>query len=284
MISLINASMNFNLYANSFSIAGRIVYYPLSIVQFLLIIFITPAFTASAINGEKERQTYDLLLSSRLSGFALTGGKLLAGLMNVLLLIAAAIPLFSLVFFLGGVSLEQFLTMLVIFCVTVFLMGTLSIFLSTVIKRPAGSTAIAYVVCLLWLGSPLLLIALFANQSSTAMNIITALANVHPLVALVTVEPGIPWSPSGWLGLPPWVVFTCVNIAVTLVFFWLTTRLVRPSFLRLGTRQRRGSALGLPWVETLPRSAQGTIPTNAPLPRDLGNQITSENKQNTNNN
>ncbi|MBO0794439.1 MAG: ABC transporter permease, partial [Ktedonobacteraceae bacterium] len=81
------------------SITGTTLYYTLAILQFVLIIFITPAFTATAINGEKERQTFDLLLCSRLSSLALVTGKLVAGMVNALLLIASSVPLFSLLLF-----------------------------------------------------------------------------------------------------------------------------------------------------------------------------------------
>jgi len=67
------------------------------------------------INGEKERQTFDMLICSRLSPAALIGGKLLSGLINALLLIASSIPLFSLVFFFGGISPLQAFEALVIF-------------------------------------------------------------------------------------------------------------------------------------------------------------------------
>src|ERR1700716_910074 len=59
---------------------GTNLYTFILIIQLLLIIFITPVFTATSINGEKERQTFDLLLCSRLSSSALVIGKLLAGL------------------------------------------------------------------------------------------------------------------------------------------------------------------------------------------------------------
>jgi ABC-type transport system involved in multi-copper enzyme maturation permease subunit len=235
ILALANASMNAYPYANSLSNTGITIYYFLSVLQLLLIIFVTPAFTATAINGEKERQTYDLLLSSRLSGLALAGGKLLAGIMNVLLLIAATVPLFSLVFFFGGVSLEQFLAMLVIFCVTVFLVGSISLFLSTILRRPAVSTAIAYVICLFWLGLPILFTALL-RESSTVNDLIADLVNVHPLLALLSVEPGFNWPVSRWLTLDPWVFFTCMSMLITLFIFWLTTLLVRPRFLRLRKR------------------------------------------------
>src|SRR5207244_3715494 len=86
---------------------GLYLYNLLAVIQLFLVMFITPAFTATAINGEKERQTYDLLICSRLSPFSLAAGKLAAGLAHALLLIAASIPIFSLVFFFGGISPAQ---------------------------------------------------------------------------------------------------------------------------------------------------------------------------------
>ena len=130
---------------------GAQLYALLSFIQLFLIVFIAPAFTATAINGEKERQTFDLLLCSKLSAFSLLAGKLIAGLVNVLLLIAASIPLFSLVFFFGGVSSLQVLITLVIFIMTAIVVGTLSLCCSTLIHRPTASTAVAYTFCAFWL-------------------------------------------------------------------------------------------------------------------------------------
>ncbi len=64
--------------SNSVSTLGLGLYTLLVFVQLFLIMFITPAFTATSINGEKERQTFDLLLCSRLSAFELVAGKLVA--------------------------------------------------------------------------------------------------------------------------------------------------------------------------------------------------------------
>jgi ABC-type transport system involved in multi-copper enzyme maturation permease subunit len=142
-------------YNNSaLSNVGLTLYYLLSQLQLFLIIFITPAFTATAVNGEKERQTFDLLLCSRLSAFSLLSGKLLAGLTNALLLIAASAPLFSLVFFFGGVGPIQIVKALIVFILTTMLSGTFGLFCSTIFKRPAVSTAVSYMACLIWIGLP----------------------------------------------------------------------------------------------------------------------------------
>src|SRR5437762_3356709 len=68
---------------------GTVLYQLLTLVQIVLIIFITPAFTSGAVNAEKELKTYDMLFCSQISSFSLIAGKLIAGLSNVLLLIAA---------------------------------------------------------------------------------------------------------------------------------------------------------------------------------------------------
>src|SRR5260370_3667534 len=132
---------------------GAQLYALLSFVQLFLIVFIAPAFTSTSINGEKERQTYDLLLCSKLSAFSLLAGKLIAGLANVLLLIAASIPLFSLVFFFGGVAPTQILTTLLVFVMTALVVGTFGLFCSTILRRPTISTAVAYAFSVLWMFS-----------------------------------------------------------------------------------------------------------------------------------
>jgi ABC-type transport system involved in multi-copper enzyme maturation permease subunit len=215
---------------------GAQLYALLSFVQLFLIIFIAPAFTATAINGEKERQTFDLLLCSKLSAFSLLAGKLIAGLVNVLLLIAASIPLFSLVFFFGGVSPLQVLITLVIFITTAIVASTFSLFCSTLVHRPTASTAAAYIFCAFWL---------FA----------------YPVISLLTLGSSIPsnsrwyiwiqwlnaWSPisalnsavSSGLGtagnfyvfrahLTPWLAFTLVSLVVTIILFLLSLVFVKP--------------------------------------------------------
>jgi ABC-type transport system involved in multi-copper enzyme maturation permease subunit len=141
---------------NQWNTIGYILYHMLTAVQLLLILFITPAFTATAINGEKERQTYEMLICSRLSSFSLVTGKLVAGLSNSLLLIAASIPLFSLVFFFGGIAPATLLQDLLIFSVTAVMIATLGFLCSAIFPRPAISTAVTYLIVLLWLVAPIM--------------------------------------------------------------------------------------------------------------------------------
>ena len=215
---------------------GAQLYALLSFIQLFLIIFIAPAFTATAINGEKERQTFDLLLCSKLSAFSLLAGKLIAGLVNVSLLIAASIPLFSLVFFFGGVSPLQVLITLVIFITTAIVVGTFSLFCSTIVHRLTASTAAAYTFCAFWLFAyPV--ISLLTLGSSIPRNSrwyiwIQWLNAWNPISALNSaVSSGLGTSSNFYVfraHLTPWVAFTLVSLVVTIILFLLSLVFVKP--------------------------------------------------------
>ncbi|GCE05842.1 ABC transporter permease [Dictyobacter aurantiacus] len=181
--------------ANALSDTGSNLYSLLAQVQLCLIIFITPSLTATVINGEKERQTYEMLLCSRLSAFSLIMGKLGASLINALLLIAASVPLFSLVFFFGGVGPGQIGSALVLYVTTVLWLGALGLFCSATFQRPAISTAIAYMVSLVWMMLPLLIsiVLLTSGQGYRFFQIYPVKSKLlfvwNPLIALTNITP-----------------------------------------------------------------------------------------------
>ncbi len=223
---------------------GTDLYMLLSIVQLILIIFITPAFTATAVNGEKERQTFDLLLCSRISAFSLIGGKLVAGLANALLLIAASIPLFSLVFFFGGITPFQISSALLVFISTTLIIGTFSLFCSTLISRPAVSTSVAYMASVLWIFMPLVIfITLYASsnwyqifssagffQSPLLLNQPSPLLLWNPLLALVNTYPfgsAMTRYTLHGLHLSPWTAYVILNLIASALFFLLSVYMIK---------------------------------------------------------
>jgi len=235
----------FLLRANAFSGGSRVyllsqtgaqLYALLSFVQLAWIVFIAPAFTSTSINGEKERQTFDLLLCSKLSAFSLLTGKLIAGLANVLLLIAASIPLFSLVFFFGGVAPSQVLAMLLICVMTAIVAGTFGLFCSTLLQRPNVSTAIAYGFCVLWMFAYWVVYYLISSSTPAgnpgAIAWVQGLNAWNPISALNSIlnggQSGVSTFTVFRLHLAPWLVFTLVSLVVTVVLFLLSSAFVKP--------------------------------------------------------
>ncbi len=218
---------------------GAQLYALFSLAQLFLIVFIAPALTATAINGEKERQTFDLLLCTKLSAFSLLAGKLMAGLATVLLLIAASIPLFSLVYFFGGVPLAQVLTTLVVLVMTAVVAETFGLFCSTLLRWPTLSTVITYTFCALWMFWYWIVyyLSMQGSGSSSASNLpvnarLRWLIAWNPMAALSsTVSSG--QGPGGTfivfrLHLAPWVAFTLLSLIVTVILFLVSMAFVRP--------------------------------------------------------
>lgn len=226
----ITRTNSYNAY--SLSSLGTGLYTLLAFLQLSLILFITPAFTTTSINGEKERQTFDLLLCSRLSSFTLITGKLVAGLTNAFLLIAASVPLFSLVFFFGGVGPDQVLNAALVFIVTAIVVGAFGLFCSTLLKRPPVSTAVTYMLCVVWTLLPWVLAALLnLNSPLTGNTQVSYLFLGNPLLALYSTLDFVSGLSFNFFGhaILPWNSYLVVNLLLTLVLILASMWLVKPN-------------------------------------------------------
>jgi ABC-2 type transport system permease protein len=153
--------------ASDMAYLGKVVFASVVIIEIFMVAFITPAFTAGAISGEKERQTYELLRSTLLPARKVVFGKFSSALTYMLLLILAAVPLESLAFVLGGVEVEELVLALAILLVAAFFFAALGLFFSSIMRSTLASTILSYVVALLGtVGLPILLFVLFATVSS----------------------------------------------------------------------------------------------------------------------
>lgn len=240
---------------------GKIVFGGVLGVQVLLVIFITPAFTAGTISGERERQTYDLLRTTLLPARAVVTGKLIAALSYVVLLILAAVPLESLAFLLGGVAWEEIVVSQLILLVTALAVGAVSTYFSSRMKTTLSATVVSYASALLCTaGLPMLLVMLtpmlgFVSSGFLGMEephwfIIAALIYVgglllatNPIATIILSEvvliqeqtlflfkvsfPGTksPYSDM-WL-ISPWVVYVLFCLVVAVLAYGLSVRRVR---------------------------------------------------------
>lgn len=129
-------------------------YTGLAVIQFILIMFIVPALTAGAIAGEREKQTLDLVLCTKLKPISIVMGKLFASTSQTLLLIVSSLPLFSLVFLFGGISIKEVIQLFGFYIITAITVGCIGIFFSTCLKRTTAATVFTYgTVALLCFGT-----------------------------------------------------------------------------------------------------------------------------------
>ncbi len=86
---------------------GAMLFQILAPLQLALAVFFSALLGGQRRGQEKDRRTLVLLLLTNLTNSELVLGKLLASMLNVLVLLAAALPLFMLSALFGGVSFEQ---------------------------------------------------------------------------------------------------------------------------------------------------------------------------------
>jgi ABC-type transport system involved in multi-copper enzyme maturation permease subunit len=237
---------------------GKVIFASVVLIEIFMVVFITPAFTAGAISGERERKTYELLRATLLPAHKLVFGKLAAALMYIFLLILAAVPLESLAFVLGGVVLEELVLALVILLVTALAFATFGLFFSSFTRTTLVSTVLTYAMALLaTIGLPAILLisatvmidpVLYGYGSSAPSSwvleaVLTYLlylsAGLSPITAAVFTEVALEeenavlyfWHTlnSGQrLPIPSaWLVYAVVYIALTLVLLLITVLRVR---------------------------------------------------------
>lgn len=126
------------------AVVGSQAFAAMSFFQLGLVCLFAPALAAGAISGERERQTLDVLLVSRVSAFGIVWGKLLASMAYILLLILTALPLFSAVFLFGGIDLQQFVFSQVVTIATALCLGAMAVFFSALFQRSLAATVSSY--------------------------------------------------------------------------------------------------------------------------------------------
>lgn len=132
--------------SNNPAAQGMEIFSTLAGFQLALLVFLTPALSSGALAGERERQTFDLLLCTGLSAPSIVLGKFVAAMAFVLLLLWASVPVFSLVFLFGGVTpLSIVLVMLLCFCVALAI-SALTVLVSAMFHRVQIVTAISYAI------------------------------------------------------------------------------------------------------------------------------------------
>jgi len=126
------------------AVVGSQAFAAMAFFQLGLVCLFAPALAAGAISGERERQTLDVLLVSRVSAFGIVWGKLLASMAYILLLILTALPLFSAVFLFGGIDLQQFVDSQVVTIATALCLGSMAVFFSALFQRSLAATVTSY--------------------------------------------------------------------------------------------------------------------------------------------
>ena len=233
--------------------AGRTLFGGIVLLELLLVCFIAPAFTAGSIAGERERLTYDLLVTTLLRPRSIVGGKLGSAVAYVVLLILAALPLQSLAFILGGVTPAEVFIALIGLLVTALISASIGLFFSSLMRSTILSTVLTYAAVLfMTVGIPFVglmvltpIASLLGSYSAPSWLVqvlmiygLGFLACTNPFITavlteVVLLEEGavlfftVPLAGHNIPLVSPWIVYVLLCLLVSLVLIALSMRLVR---------------------------------------------------------
>ena len=119
--------------------------------EMTLLAFITPAITAGSISLEKERQTLDVLLTTRMTTWEIIKGKYLSDFIFLSLMVISTFPVLSIVFIYGGLSLFQMLYVGLGLIVFIAFISCWGVFFSTLTKNTVLSVILTYLFILFYM-------------------------------------------------------------------------------------------------------------------------------------
>lgn len=249
---------------------GKTLFIGIALVALLQIMMIVPAQAAGAIAGERERETFDLLIVTLLPAWKIVLGKLLAALAYAVMLIIAVVPFMALAFFFGGVTGSEVAIALAGLLVTALLYGAIGILWSVLTARTMTATVMTQATNLLMLlGLPFMMFVfatLFLSgsearwpawvQSYPFVYAANALVALHPFIALGAAEGFLSNGQTGWIVpfqwgagkefwiLAPWIGLLLEGSLVAAALIVVAIRMLRPD-QPYGKLRRKRRAVGL---------------------------------------
>ena len=130
---------------------GSTIFQLLAPLQLAVLAFFAALAAASAVALEKDRRTLVLLLLTNLSNSELVLGKLLASIVNVLAMLAAALPLFMLMVLFGGVSVDQIARTFAVTLASVLVAASLGSTLALWREKTFQTLTLTVLLIVLWM-------------------------------------------------------------------------------------------------------------------------------------
>lgn len=253
--------------------------YPvLSVTQIVILGMVVPIRTASAISGEKERQTFDIMMTTSMSCFSVIMGKVVTAIVQDMFFVAASMPIMALVFVIGGLPWSYLLWFFLLALLVSLFSASIGIFCSSVCARTITAVIMAYGLYLLFFAVPFLPLFLasyyqafvdynvsFDSLTWTALpllvnpgvylfeffsHVMTGRSAVHELISLSSSNHGLMYTiTSGYWWL---IISSILLIVCSFIFLWLASRMINP----VGRRNLR---VKMQRVRQNPAEADGTV-------------------------
>jgi ABC-type transport system involved in multi-copper enzyme maturation permease subunit len=227
------------------AIAGRTIIVWIAWFQFIVIQIVTVVMLSTSISEEVYAKTLGVLMTTPINSFQIVVGKLFSKILQLLLLLAASLPMLAVLRVLGGVPWDFVVASLCITLTTALLVASVTMFFSILFRWAFVSIlmsmgALAVIYGLLPLIFSLLVAAMELRDKEVLMPMATVLINYNPVAIMVvlTVEMFEPRAftrggPGGAMFFFAWWVNCLVSLGLASLILAACVAMVRKVGLRM---------------------------------------------------
>ena len=129
--------------------AGQVLFIALAVTQTALILLLGPVFSAGAIAGERERQTFNMFVCRRITSGGIVLGKVARALVFQLLLATSSLPLMALAYVYGGVGPGTLFAVYGWDLLLIVWVASLATATSALVRRTLWAAVISYILVFL---------------------------------------------------------------------------------------------------------------------------------------
>ena len=176
--------------------AGEAIFEWTLLFTMLLVLFLVPGFTAGSVAGERERQTLMAMQVTLLRPLSIVLGKLGASVVFTLLLVLATLPLLTVAYLIGGVTVPEIVRGLGMVMFTAVGIAAISLACSTFMRRVQTATVASYgmvlVLCVATFAAFFIARAIEESQGDFTADPPRILMAPNPVAALADVATDAP--------------------------------------------------------------------------------------------
>ncbi|MBI2297708.1 MAG: ABC transporter permease subunit [Armatimonadetes bacterium] len=194
---------------------GSSLFAAVAVISLLLICFLAPGCTATAIAGERQKGTWDMLVVTSLSPGEILAGKLWGRVAGLFLWLLGPLPLLVIALLMGRVEPEMVLATAVVLPTTLVGLAAVGLLCSALCRTTGAATATAYAVMLALVLLVPLLQLLVTWHEPVLVYVTCPFASWMALVD----DPGYSGMALAWLGPAFYMVLAAGSVAVLRVRF-----------------------------------------------------------------
>lgn len=164
-------------------------------LQFFLIVLVAPALSACSIAGERERQTFDLLLITGIGVPRIILGKLMEHFAFLLLLIVGSFPIMMLANVTGGMPVSDIFMIMLFLAIIAFAALSVGMVVSALFKRSLSAIVVTY-LAVFAIGISTWIMARYEILAADSYEMLYELETASPATVLASIPKTIFLNPA----------------------------------------------------------------------------------------